>query len=150
MTLDARGVRTSCPSCGTLNRQLYGTLDRTTRCAKCHTPLPPASAPIEVGDAEAFDAAVRSASIPVLADFWAPWCGPCHAMAPALATMAKRTAGRVLVVKVNTEAQPDLGQRFGIRSIPTVALFRNGGEAARAVGARPADALERFALTGHG
>jgi thioredoxin 2 len=150
VTLDARGVRAVCPSCSATNRQLYTTLDRTTRCGKCRTPLPAPAAPIEVPDASSFDALLANASIPVVVDFWAPWCAPCRAMAPELATMAQRTAGRVLVVKVDTEALPALGGRYGIRSIPTVALFRSGREAARVAGARPAAELERFALTGQG
>ena len=148
VSLDARGVRAPCPACGAVNRQLYSTLNRETRGGKCHAPLPLPAAPIEVGDAAAFDALVAQASVPVLVDFCAQWCGPCRMMAPELATMAQRTAGRVLVVKVDTEAQPTLAERFGIRSIPTIALFRNGREAARMAGARPAADLERFALTG--
>ena len=150
MTLDARGVRAVCQTCSATNRQLYTNLGRTTRCGKCHTPLPAPAAPIEVPDASSFDALLANASIPVVVDFWAPWCAPCRAMAPELATMAQRTAGRVLVVKVDTEGLPALGGRFGIRSIPTIALFRNGREAARVAGARPAADLERFALTGNG
>ena len=102
-----------------------------------------AGSAIEIGTAADFDRVVSRASIPVVVDFWAPWCGPCRMVAPELVKVAARAAGRFLVVKVNTDAVPELGQRFGIRSIPTMAVFA-GGEAARTSGARPAADIEAF------
>jgi thioredoxin 2 len=87
---------------------------------------------------------VSRAALPIVVDFWAPWCGPCHMVAPELAKVAKRHAGRLLVVKVNTDALPDLGERLGIRSLPTLAVFAGGREAGRISGARPASEIESF------
>ena len=83
--------------------------------------------------------------VPVLVDYWAPWCGPCRMVAPELEKVAARQSGRLLVVKVNTDELPDLGERFNIRSIPTLALFANGRELARAAGARQASDIEAWA-----
>jgi thioredoxin 2 len=138
LKLDQRGVLTSCPSCGKMNRLRYSTLESAARCGQCHTALPAADAPIEVPDEATFDALVASAAIPVVVDFWAPWCGPCHMMAPELVAAARTAAGTWLVVKVNTEAIPALGERFRIRSIPTLAVLQNGRELGRAPGARRA------------
>jgi thioredoxin 2 len=77
-------------------------------------------------------------------DYWAPWCGPCRLVAPELQKVAARQAGRAIVVKVNTDVLSDLGQRFGIRSIPTLAVFEDGKEIARETGARPAPEIEAF------
>ena len=131
MKIDDRGVLVSCPSCGSTNRLTYRTLERQARCGKCHTTLAAPSHPIEV-----------SSSVPVVVDFWAPWCGPCRAMAPEFEKVAQRLAGKVLAVKVNTEAEPALGERFGIRSIPTIAVFRDGREVTRVAGARDAGDIE--------
>ena len=87
---------------------------------------------------------MTGASLPIVVDFWAPWCAPCRMVAPEVAQVAARQAGRWLVVKVNTEALPELGERFGIRSIPTMAVFRGGVEVARTAGARPAADIEAF------
>jgi thioredoxin 2 len=106
--------------------------------------LPPAAEPIEVPSAAAFDALVQSSKLPVVVDFWAPWCGPCRAVAPELARVAASTSGRYVVVKVNTDELPDLGDRFTIRSIPTMAVFADGREVARTAGARPAADIEAF------
>lgn len=99
--------------------------------------------PIEV-TTEEFDEKVVNASTPVLVDFWAPWCGPCRMVAPELQKVAASTAGKYLVVKVNTDAHPELGERFNIRSIPTMAVFAGGREVARTAGARPAADIEAF------
>ncbi len=142
MQLDNQGVRVTCPSCGATNRLRFKTLDRPVRCAKCHTPLRHPASPIEVPDTSSFENAVSTSSIPVVVDFWAPWCGPCRMMAPELETAAQHLAGNALVLKVNTEANPELAERFRIRSIPTIAVFKDGREITRAVGAQPAAAIE--------
>jgi thioredoxin 2 len=135
---DADGVLVSCPSCSTRNRLRYANLNRRIRCGRCKETLPPPSEPVEASDAASFDALIASAPVPVLVDFWAPWCGPCRMMAPEIEKVARRLAGAALVVKVDTDSVPELGERFGIRSIPTLAVFRHGREASRVSGARPA------------
>jgi thioredoxin 2 len=142
LSSDDRGVLVKCPNCGQVNRQGYQHLNRTIRCAKCHTNLPKPAAPVEVSSAAAFDALVRQSPVPVLVDFWAPWCGPCRMMAPEVEKLAQQTTGNALIVKVDTDAVPELGERFGIRSIPTVAVFKNGQVVVREAGARPAAALQ--------
>jgi thioredoxin 2 len=142
--LDARGIVTACPACQQKNRQAYDRLGETTRCGKCQTELPAVNAPVHVqGDAD-FDALVRPASVPVLVDFWAPWCGPCRSVAPELERVAAAEAGRLIVAKVNTEDLPALGARFGVRSIPTMILFAGGAEFGRDVGAKPAAGIQAF------
>ena len=142
--LDSKGVIAACPSCGQRNRRPFERLDAETRCGKCQAALPSAGAPIEAPDAAAFDAAVRASKLPVVVDFWAPWCGPCHMVAPELEKVARGAAGRYLILKVNTDEVPDLGERFGIRSIPTMAVFEGGREVGRTSGARPAADIEAF------
>jgi thioredoxin 2 len=142
MTLDNKGVQLTCASCGTTNRLVYSGLGRPTRCAKCHADLPHLKEPVDVTGTEAFDAAVANSSIPVVVDFWAAWCGPCRMVAPEIKKVAEHLGGKALVLKVDTDANPDLSARFGIRSIPTIGVFHHGKEVTRVSGARPAAAIE--------
>lgn len=138
LSSDDRGVLVTCPACGKTNRLGYATLDRTIRCGNCKATLPPPGAPVTAPTPSAFDALVNSTPLPVVVDFWAPWCGPCRMMAPEVEKVAQRLSGQALVVKVDTEAVPELGERFAVRSIPTLMVFRNGRAVVREAGARPA------------
>lgn len=122
----------------------YGALDKTTRCGHCRATLPAPAEPIDVPSAPIFEALVAQSSLPVVVDFWAPWCGPCRMVAPEIEKVARSAAGEMVVVKVNTEAVPNIGERFRIMSIPTMAVFRNGREVTRTAGARPAADMEAF------
>jgi thioredoxin 2 len=140
-TLDDRGIIVACPKCAKRNRVPYG---RQGKCGNCGTRLSTPGEPIEVPNAQTFDALIKDSAGPVVVDFWAPWCGPCRMVAPELAKVAANQAGKWLVVKVNTDAVPELGERFMIRSIPTMAVFSGGKEVARTAGARPAADIEAF------
>ncbi len=141
---DERGVIVDCPACHQKNRLAYSRLRETTRCGKCKMELAKVAAPVEVSTAEEFDGLVSSADIPVVVDFWAPWCAPCRMVAPEIAKVAASQAGKLLVVKVNTDEVQELGNRLGVRSIPTMAVFKGGKEVARTAGARPAADIEAF------
>jgi thioredoxin 2 len=141
-TVDERGVIVPCPNCAKNNRIPFSA--RKMRCAACKTPLPPVAEPLEIPSATVFDAVISKSTLPVIVDFWAPWCGPCRMVAPELQKVAASNAGKYLVVKVNTDALPELGDRFTIRSIPTMAVFAGGREVARTAGARPAADIEAF------
>ena len=142
LSMDERGVIVTCPSCGRKNRVPFSANE--AKCGGCGTSLPAPAEPIEAPTARAFDALVGGTALPVVVDFWAPWCGPCRMVAPELERVARAHAGTYLVVKVNTDAVPELGERFGIRSIPTMAVFEGGREVARTTGARPAADIEAF------
>jgi thioredoxin 2 len=142
--LDDRGLVVRCGACQQKNRLTYERLGDRVRCAQCKQALGAPGVAFEVHDAADFDRLVGRSSLPVVVDYWAPWCGPCRTVAPELQKVAARQAGRILLVKVNTDELPDLGERFGIRSIPTLAVFAGGREVGRTAGARPAEEIERF------
>ena len=142
--MDDRGLIVSCPACDTKNRLAYERLGDSVRCGQCKQALTAPGVPIELHHTADFDRLTARASLPVVVDYWAPWCGPCRMVAPELQKVAARQAGQAVVVKVNTDELSDLGQRFGIRSIPTLAVFAGGKEAARESGARPAEEIEKI------
>lgn len=132
-----------CPSCLAANRVPSERLVDGPKCGKCGAALV-AGTPAELDEA-GFDDYVARSELPVLADFWAPWCGPCRAMAPHFERAAEALKGRVQLVKVNTEAAPRLAMRIGIRAIPTLVLYRDGAEVKRTSGALDAGELARWA-----
>jgi thioredoxin 2 len=144
ISFDHRGVVLACEQCGQKNRLAYERLGSAVRCGNCKAKLSPPASPIEVESSADFDLLIAHSSLPVVVDYWAPWCGPCRMVTPELLKVAARQVGRVVVVKVNTDVLGDLGERFGIRSIPTLAVFAGGREIARTMGARPANEIEAF------
>ena len=121
-----------CPTCGRKNR-VPAAATGTPRCGNCQAPLPW----MADADETSFAAVVERAAVPVLVDLWAPWCGPCRMVSPALERLAQQFAGKVKLVKVNVDEAPALAQRFDARGIPTLLVMKDGKVAARQVGAAP-------------
>ena len=130
-----------CPSCGATNRLPVDEIARGKKavCGRCKTPLA-AAGPLTVTDATFADEVERS-PLPVLVDMWAPWCGPCRMVAPIVDQVAAELSGRVKVAKMNVDDNPATSSRFGVRSIPTLLVFKDGREVDRIVGVQPKAAI---------
>jgi thioredoxin 2 len=142
MTVATESLHVVCPHCHTTNRVAPSDLSATPDCGKCHRPLFDGH-PVAL-DETAFEKHIARSQLPVLVDFWAPWCGPCRMMAPQFEAAARQLEPHVRLAKVNTEEAQALGARLNIRSIPTLALFVNGREVARQPGAMGAADIVRW------
>jgi len=131
-----------CPSCGATNRLPPPEAGKKVVCGKCKTPIDAPTGPIAVTDATFADQVERSPT-PVLLDLWADWCGPCHMLAPTIEQLSSELAGRVKVAKLDIDENPQTASRFGVRSIPTLLVLKDGKEVDRLVGVQPKQEIVR-------
>jgi len=136
------GVKLVCHACGTTNRVPEGKLGAGPKCGTCGAKL--ADGKVRELDLATLQKAAKTDDLPLLVDYWAPWCGPCRSMAPQFAQAAQRMAPNARFAKINTEDHPQASARYGIRGIPALILFQHGREVGRLAGARPATEIEAF------
>lgn len=132
-----------CRNCDQRNRLPASRLTSKAVCGKCKQPIGPIDEPLDA-DAEFFDEVAGQAKFPILVDFWAAWCGPCRVVAPAVKQVAADMAGRVLVLKVDTDRHPDLAARFGVQGIPNFVVLRNGEVVKQQAGVVGPDEMKRW------
>ena len=143
LKLDERGILVTCSNCGQTNRLQFARLGDSVRCGKCKQPLSPPAVPLEVQSTADFDRLVSQASIPVVVDFWAEWCGPCKRLGPTVDALATDYAGKVTVGKLNVDENPNVSFKFQIRGIPTLLLFKGGQVVENIVGVAGKDELKQ-------
>ena len=141
---DDRGLLVPCPHCGKRNRMDYERLDQHFQCGNCHTDLSLPRQPVEVTTEAAFEALITRSALPVLVDFWAPWCAPCKMSAPFIDEIAEETAGRWVVAKANTEQLPSVAQTHRVAHIPLLVLYVHGHEVLRKAGVMPVSKIRQL------